>query len=176
MVIVYSKCDLVAKRVLWADLLATKITLGGGNWCILGDFNSVTCGDERSGVNPVVITSTEMREFVDFVEGMDLVDLPVLGRRFTWFHSSGSAMSRIDRVFVSEDWLSIWGHSSLWVLPRDVSDHCPLILRRNGHDWGPKPFRFNNAWLEHKDFSKVVEDEWGRQNVVGWMGFVLRET
>jgi endonuclease/exonuclease/phosphatase family metal-dependent hydrolase len=150
MVNVYAKCDLVAKRRLWGALIATKTTLGDGNWCILGDFNSVASGDERCGVNPVVANSMEIRELMEFMEGMDLVDVPILGRRFTWFHPSGRAMSRIDRVLVSEDWLSLWGFSSLWVLPRDVSDHCPLILKRNGFDWGPKPFRFNNVWLDHK--------------------------
>ena len=33
-----------------------------------------------------------------------------------------------------------WGDTSLWVLPRDVSDHCPLILKVGGWDWGPNPF------------------------------------
>jgi hypothetical protein len=112
MVNVYAKCDLVAKRRLWGALIATKTTLGDGNWCILGDFNSVASGDERCGVNPVVANSMEIREFVEFMEGMDLVDVPILGRRFTWFHPSGRAMSRIDRVLVSEDWLSLWGVSS----------------------------------------------------------------
>lgn len=27
-------------------------------------------------------------------------------------------------------------------------------------DWGAKPFRFFNAWLEHKDCMKVMEDAW----------------
>jgi hypothetical protein len=116
-----------------------------------------------------------MREFAGFMESMDLVDLPTLGRRFTWFHSSGHAMSRIDRVLVSEEWLGVWGQSSLWVMPRDVSDLCPLILKRNGFDWGPRPFRFNNVWLEHHDFSKMVDVVWKGQNVVGWMGHILKE-
>jgi len=51
-------------------------------------------------------------------------------------------MSRIDRVLIYEEWVFVWGENSLWVLPRDVSDHCPLILKNVG--WGPRPFRFNN--------------------------------
>ncbi|GAU48539.1 hypothetical protein TSUD_282910 [Trifolium subterraneum] len=116
-----------------------------------------------------------MREFGGFIDGMGLVDLPLLGRRYTWFHPSGRAISRIDRVLVSLKWLQCWGQSSLWILPRDVSDHCPLLLKRNGYDWGPKPFRFNNAWLEHKDFNKLVEEVWRGINEVGWMGFILKE-
>jgi len=71
---------------------------------------------------------------------MDLEDLNVLGRRFTWYHPNGCSMSRIDRVLVSEEWENVWGDNALWVLPRDVSDHCPLVLKNAGWSWGPKPF------------------------------------
>jgi len=67
------------------------------------------------------------------------------------------------------------GEYSLWVLPRDVSDHCPLILRSGGWDWGPKHFRFNNYWLRNQNFKEVVEGAWRGNNVDGWMGFVLKE-
>lgn len=49
-------------------------------------------------------------------------------------------MSRIDRVLVSENWESTWGTSSLWVLPRDVSDYCQLLLKAGGLDWGLNRF------------------------------------
>ncbi|PNY03509.1 cysteine-rich receptor-like protein kinase, partial [Trifolium pratense] len=104
-----------------------------------------------------------------------LLDLPVLGRKFTWFHPNGRAMSRIDRALVSEDWLTLWGQPSLWVLPRSVSDHCPLILRCGNVDWGPRPFRFNNHWLQNDDFKRLVEETWREQDVEGWMRFILKE-
>jgi hypothetical protein len=99
----------------------------------------------------------------------------VVGRKFTWFHSNGTSMSRIDRSFVSASWLVLWGNPSLWILPRTISDHCPLILRHNCIDWGPRPFRFNNHWLAHKDFKSIVEEFWRSQTSSGWMGFVLKE-
>jgi hypothetical protein len=84
-------------------------------------------------------------------------------------------MSRIDRVLISEEWVTFWGDNSLWVLPRDVSDHCPLILKDEGWDWGLKPFRFNNYWLENRNFKVVVEEGWNEYSSNGWMSFVLRE-
>jgi len=63
----------------------------------------------------------------------------------------------------------------LWVLPRDVSDHCPLVLKVEGWVWGPKLFRFNNYWLENRKINEVVEDSWNSHNLRGWMGFVLKE-
>ncbi|MCI04221.1 transposon TX1 putative protein, partial [Trifolium medium] len=84
-------------------------------------------------------------------------------------------MSRLDRVLVSPNWYGEWGNVSLWGLKRDVSDHCPLIVKYDGHDWGPKPFRFNNFWLNNKSFPKVVEDAWNSFNVSGRKGYVLKE-
>lgn len=35
-------------------------------------------------------------DFKQFVEDMELVDLPLLGREFTWYKADGSAMSCLD--------------------------------------------------------------------------------
>ena len=61
------------------------------------------------------------------------------------------------------------------MLPRDVSDHCPLILKEAGWDWGPRPFRFNNYWMEHQNFKRVVEEAWRGLGRQGWLSFVLKE-
>jgi exonuclease III len=131
---VYSKCDLSAKRRLWDRLVELRRSMGEGAWCILGDFNSVCRSGERRGANEEVNPSQreEIILFNTFLREVDLEDLNLLGRRFTWFHPNGRAMSRIDRVLISEEWANLWGDSSLWVLPRDVSDHCPLILKEAG--------------------------------------------
>lgn len=68
------------------------------------------------------------------------MDLPPLGRCFTWFKADGSAMSRLDRILLSEEWLQEWPNPIQWDLNRDVSDHCLIILRYNSVNWGPKPF------------------------------------
>lgn len=104
---------------------------------MMGDFNSVRARDERRGVQEVEPSGyrREMRLFNDFFDKVELEDKNTLGRKFTWFHSNGVAMSRIDRVLVSEDWELVWGSPSLGVLPRDVSDHCPLLLKSGDCDW-----------------------------------------
>ena len=106
---------------------------------------------------------------------MNVEDLNVLGCRFTWYHPNGRPMSRIDRVLISEEWSQIWGENALWVLPRDVSDHCPLVLKNGGWDWRPKPFRFNNFWLQNHKFKGVVEEALRGHDVSGWMSYVLKE-
>ncbi|MCI24304.1 frigida-LIKE protein, partial [Trifolium medium] len=63
-----------------------------------------------------------------------------------------------------------WGNVSLWGLNRDVSDPCPIMVKYDGLDCGPKPFRFNNFWLNNKAFYKVVEEAWNSYQSRGWMG------
>jgi hypothetical protein len=146
-------------------------------WCVLGDFNSVTDPIEMRGVASVdgVSHALEMREFNQFMEEMELMDVPLLGRQFTWFHPNGVTMSRLDRMLLSFDWYVLWGNPKVWVLDRDVSDHCPIILRYDEADWGPKPFRFNNFWLKNKHFKDLVPKAWDDQHFTGWMGFILRD-
>jgi len=174
---VYSKCDLVANRRMWEELVAERANRGGGAWCVLGDFNVVCRRDERRGVNEEISSGQllEMYLFNNFIGEMESENLNVLGRRFTWYHPNGRSMSHIDWVLISIEWNQQWGDKSLWVLPRDVSDHCPLVLKNGVWDWGPKPFRFNNFCIENPKFKEVVEEAWRNQELSGWMSFVLKE-
>nr|KYP50184.1 hypothetical protein KK1_028074 [Cajanus cajan] len=107
-----------------------------------------------------------MEEFNLIIRDMELIDLPLVGKRFTWFKSDGSMMSRLDRVLVSERYVE--------VIPRDVSDHCPLILNHKVLNWGPKPFRFNNCWLSHSGIEGVVRSAWEKQVQGTWAAQRLR--
>ena len=50
-----------------------------------------------------------------------------------------------------------------------------MVLKVGGWDWGPKPFRFNNSWLENSKLKEVVDKVWNSQSINGWMGFVWKE-
>jgi hypothetical protein len=116
-----------------------------------------------------------MTEFDTFLTELELEDCPIIGRYFTWFHPNGTSMSRLDRVLISLEWSDISPNPSVRVLPRDVSDHCPLVLNYDSLDWGPKPFRFNSFLLENSKFKEMVATVWRGQNFSGWMGFILKE-
>jgi hypothetical protein len=116
-----------------------------------------------------------MVAFNSFIANLELEDLPLICRTFTWFHPNGVAMSRLDRMLISNSWFDVWGVLCVWVLMRDVADHCPLVLKYSSSDLGPKPFRFNNFWLQHRDFKELVSNAWEEVEVSGWMSFVLKE-
>lgn len=114
-------------------------------------------------------------KFQSFIDELDLIDLPVLGKRFTWLRSDGSAISRLDRFLISDASVNLWNPTAQWVGRRDVSDHCPIMLKGEILNWGPKPFRFNNCWLEHSEFLAPVENCWKGTSVDGWRVFAFKE-
>jgi hypothetical protein len=61
---------------------------GDGLWCFLGDFNTIGRVDERRGVNRELSSSQreELNFYSHFVTEVEMEDLNVLGRRFTWYH------------------------------------------------------------------------------------------
>ncbi|PON51292.1 hypothetical protein PanWU01x14_217610, partial [Parasponia andersonii] len=54
---------------------------------------------------------------------------------------------------------------------RLVSDHCLVILDTSPPSWGPAPFRFENAWVEHKFSKKDFEKWWKEISVQGCEGY-----
>ncbi|GKU90763.1 hypothetical protein SLEP1_g4714 [Rubroshorea leprosula] len=168
---VYSPCDIEGKRLLWEEI-KKAVTTSRGNWCVLGDFNAVKSQHERVGSSGNI---REMREFKQFIHDSGLVDLPLVGRKFTCYHSNGNAISRLDRILLSEEWLLNWEDVTQWGLKRTISDHCPVILKNEKVDWGPKPFRLFDVWMEKPGFRELVEETWQSTEVQGWKGFCLKE-
>lgn len=152
----------------------SKNGFGGQLWCVVGDFNEVKRSSERRGISSNN-SESESREFQDFIDDLTLIDLPVLGNRFTWFKHDGNAMSRLDRFLLSEGWTNEWGVGAQWFGKRDVSDHCPISLKDDRANWGPKPFRFNNCWLQHAGFKQFVQTTWTSLRVAGWRIYGFKE-
>lgn len=113
--------------------------------------------------------------FQAFIDDMNLIDLSVLGKHFTWFKPDGTAMSRIDSFLLSEGWINMWCTTAQWVGERDVSDHCPVMLKGDRLNWGPKPYRFNNCWLQHFNFKAFVEESWVDLRVEGRKIYCFKE-
>ncbi|PNY11330.1 histone-lysine N-methyltransferase [Trifolium pratense] len=96
--------DANGKRMLWrklSDLVGSKPR---ARWCVMGDFNAIKSESERKRVRD--LTRVKMVEFENFMSEAELIDLPLIGRRFTWSNLEGSAMSHIDMFLFSEGYLN----------------------------------------------------------------------
>ncbi|GJW89861.1 hypothetical protein Tco_0167414 [Tanacetum coccineum] len=65
-------------------------------------------------------------------------------------------------MFVSRHFISKWPNAQLLALPRDLSDHCPLLLKTHSSDFGPIPFKFFNSWLLNGEFPSIVSFAWSQ--------------
>ena len=156
---VYSSCSLRGKKTLWEDISKVRQSSHVLAWCICGDFNAVRSSNERKGITDRGEQKSEVNGFNSFIDSNFLLDLPLVGKKFTWFKPDGTAKSRIDRVLVTEDWLLLWPKSKQYVLRREVSDHCALVVKSVEKDWGPKPCRTIDAWLLERGFNRMVKDK-----------------
>ena len=165
---VYAPCDLAGKRALWEDLKQLRDSNSPGAWCFLGDFNSIRSQEERISSSNRTADPLSISEFNQWISDMELQEIKCVGSRFTWIRPNGSVKSRLDRFLVSDQWKSIWPDCCQYVLPRDFSDHCPTLLQTEMLDWGPKPFRVADWWIQQKGYQRVVKEAWSSAQQGGW--------
>ena len=112
-------------------------------WCLFGDFNIIRYPAKRVGCTSF---NPAMFKFSDFIEKHLMVDLPLVGGEYTWFRDSNNpSMSRIDRLLVSVGWEEHFLDLTQRILPRVVSNHCPLLLEAGGMSSGKSAFKFENV-------------------------------
>ncbi|XP_068473127.1 uncharacterized protein [Phaseolus vulgaris] len=172
---IYCSGSLREKKELWNEVGSFRQGQLSKAWCIIGDFNSIRRQEERKNVISNSDYSREIKGFNDFIERSKLVDIPLVGRKFTWFKPNNLVKSRIDRVLVSKEWLDFWPNSQQFILSRSISDHCAVILKEVSVDWGLKPFRCLDVWQKDSKFKEFVRSSWTSYKVVGRGIFVLKE-
>uniref|UniRef100_A0A2N9GN59 Reverse transcriptase domain-containing protein n=1 Tax=Fagus sylvatica TaxID=28930 RepID=A0A2N9GN59_FAGSY len=142
-------------------------------WCVFGDFNVVRFPSERLGCSRL---SASMSDFSDFIDDLNLVDLPLHGGQYTWCNgSSNPSMSRIDRVLVSSDWEEQYPDVFQKLLPKPISDHAPLLLEVGGMAGGKRAFKFENMWLKDPNFVNKVRGWWSSYSFMGTPSYVLSQ-
>ncbi|KAA3481565.1 reverse transcriptase [Gossypium australe] len=128
---VYASNIVAEQKMLWEEIYGLR-NLFCKAWIIGGDFNVVRNRSER-----INCSSTEKgsKEFDEFIDRCKLVDLPLIGKKFTWF-GPDSTCSRLDRFLIEEDWVVQLKDFQQKGLNRSVSDHIPVMLVNESIDWG----------------------------------------
>lgn len=119
--------------------------------------------------------SSNSKRFEEFILEAGLIDVGLVGRKFTWSRLDRRCCNRIDCALVSVELCDGWGSCKLWGLPKGESDYCPIFLHDCDQNWGPKSFRFFNMWLKHPEFESFVEENWAGYWCQGWGDFVFKE-
>ena len=77
-----------------------------------------------------------MMDFNNFVENLEVLYVPLLGRSFTWSSSGNNEKwSRLGRFLIHPNWLGKFKFKQ-WRFPRNLSprhlsDHCPILLEED---------------------------------------------
>jgi len=115
-----------------------------------------------------------MMEFSDFINGCGLIDPPLEGGRYTWSnHEVVLVLFRIDRFLFSIEWEDHFHGVHQVTLPKIMSDHFPILLRKRTSYVAKCPFRFENVRLEVDGFSDFVKAVCNDCNISGSSSFVL---
>ncbi|KAJ9539609.1 hypothetical protein OSB04_026115 [Centaurea solstitialis] len=153
---IYGPNSVSDRKDLWTKLLAV-LSNEEIKWCIFGDFNEVRSVDERLNS---CCNQGGMDDFNRFIEDGGLVEIPLIGRRFTRISDDGIKFSKLDRFLSNQSFVSSWKLLGVRALERKGSDHMPLMLSEDLKDFGPKPFKFFNAWLSEDSLEAIVRESW----------------
>ena len=100
-----------------------------------------------------------MINFNNIIINLDLVEIPLKGRSFTWSNKQDEPLlEKLDWVFTSSHWTAI--HPSTMAIPlaRITSDHVPIKIQIDSNIPKSQIFRFEEFWTEFNGFIDIVED------------------
>ncbi|XP_074300089.1 uncharacterized protein LOC141631299 [Silene latifolia] len=160
--VVYGSNSDTERLQLWQELQGIKDQCNIA-WCVGGDFNAILHFNERVGST---VLWSEIEDFRLCVEYCEMVDLKAQGSFYTWNNKQDTTtrvFSRIDRFPINHDWLQLYPNSYVHFMNEGLFDHNPCICYRSKEPMFTKsPFRYFNMWGQAKDFSNIIQLEWGK--------------
>lgn len=144
------------KRMLWSKIY-NLIGSNDGWWILLGDFNAVRDREDRKNSKFDKLCT---RDFNNFIDEAGLREFNQKGFRYTYMSSRKGVFkwSRIDRFLVCENVVNKWPNAYVRVLNRNLSDHSPLLFTVVDSNFGPKPFRMFDSWVDRPGCVEVIND------------------
>lgn len=89
------------------------------------------------------------------------MDLPLVNRKYTWCNDHEVPLyEKLDRVLVSVSWLELFPLVHLTALPRERSDHTPLVIDTGGDIPRSPIFKFELWWLLRSELAIIVAEVW----------------
>ena len=95
----------------------------------MGDLNNIVVQSDKRGGAPYPNWLVE--GFNKALTEASLIDMDIIGHRFTWERSRGTdnwVETRLDRVLTTEGWIDWFPMSKLYNLEGSPSDHSPCLL------------------------------------------------
>jgi hypothetical protein len=130
-------------------------------WLLLGDFNLICRVQDKSNNR---INRTMISIFQRVINHLQVRELNLLGRRFTWTNNQNPpTMTRIDKAFCTSAWDDLYANPTLQSLSSSTSDHCPLLPTPFLSPRTKPIFRFESFWVSLPEFNEVVTEAWNKE-------------
>ncbi|XP_074300092.1 uncharacterized protein LOC141631303 [Silene latifolia] len=161
MTVVYGLNKAAERIPLW-DSLRNYHSMIQGPWIVAGDFNSVMEVNERIGRAP--ISHAEIKPMLQTIQDCQLSDLSAKGAFFTWNNKhehQSKVYSRLDRVFINDDWMDSFSDSYVHFLLEGMFDHCPgLIYLEAERKKKGSSFKYYNMWSLAPNYHEIIKIGW----------------
>jgi hypothetical protein len=129
-----------------------------GPWLIGGDFNLICCEAYNNNHN---LDRAMMGRFRRWINDMNLKELLLHGRRFTWSNGHNNpTLVKLDRVLCSVNWEDVFPDSLLHSSATQDSDNCPMLLGLHVVQHGKRRFHFESFWMKLEGFHEAVAAAW----------------
>ena len=105
--------------------------------------------------------SVEMDSFNDTICDLGLIDIPLVGRSFTWSNKHVvPAFAKFDWFLISDAWDDVFHLSIFKALPKTLSDHIHISLHTFSNHRCATRFHFEIMWLEHQNIHGIMASAW----------------
>lgn len=109
------------QKIFFLDELRVLRQACPGPWAIVGDFNMIYRAADKNNPNIDRAMLGHFRRLINYIE---LKEVELLGRRFTWSNERSAPMLvRLDRVFCTTAWGKVFPNSLLLSTAAGISDH-----------------------------------------------------
>lgn len=123
-------------------------------WLLFGDFNMTRSPADK---NTDTFSLPEYSMFNEAINTMELIELPLRDRAFTWTNSwDNLTLVRLDRAFINQPWNDALPNSYLSSLTRHTSDHAPLVVTVITSVSRSNCFRYDSSWSFRPEFCELI--------------------
>lgn len=131
-------------------------------WIMCGDFNMIKSLSERKGGTRTL--NKDSLAFQTFMDTTKLVDIELSNGLFTWNNRRGReslVATKLYRFIISEDLMLNYKEMGVRIIPFEGTN-CWLVQLEVKGIGTPRnrPFRFENIWLTHPDFTNNISSYW----------------
>lgn len=146
---------------IWENVVNSVYDNLGKPMICMGDMNDILYDIDKSTSN---VNYFRMSAFRSLVKNCGSFDIGYSGPVYTWRgrqHTSSPVYQRLDCFPVNPDWCDVYPNTKVLNLPIILSDHAPILISTDGVFRKPKQtFKFENWWLQEKDFFMHAKAAW----------------